>query len=232
MTTKRQQPWAMASLRHRQTPRKYREVGPIGDAYKACPVRYADSQWQQVTCPGCGYHSCSCETFSGASRPALKPQLPITLDKSNVVHCYPHDESWDRLTGTGCIRCQAEKREPRRYQICWTHNLWSFDSADTCALCTIINFKAKSAARAALVQADMQPVMLSPESLKAAIEKIKAIGDRDGLGPAALRPSPPTVRGGYQCTKCQAGQPCFYTTVLNLSEACCELQSESGAGDR
>jgi hypothetical protein len=125
--TKYRGPWNAAGVRHRQTPRVYKPCKPVGSNEDIeCSVARGEIPLPKWTCcKGCGHHMCSCEQEEPCLAPqepctcwpALKPQLPITLDKSNEVHCYPHHEAWDRLTGTGCTRCQAEKREQAKSEV-------------------------------------------------------------------------------------------------------------------
>lgn len=75
-------PWNAAGLRHRQTPRRYKPVAPIGEPQDfATPemrarsrARYATSIYLETghvsTCAHCGYHVCSCSDG------------PLTLDKA------------------------------------------------------------------------------------------------------------------------------------------------------
>lgn len=53
-------PWNAAGTRHRQTPRKYRACGPVGEKRMLGAPRATD-----MVCHGCGYHVCSCEKSKG-----------------------------------------------------------------------------------------------------------------------------------------------------------------------
>jgi hypothetical protein len=57
MKRKVSQPWNMASVRSRQTPRVYKTCGPVAHPY----VKYGLSGLEEHCCGACGHHVCSCE---------------------------------------------------------------------------------------------------------------------------------------------------------------------------